>query len=40
MAFAFYINGLIAGKRFNEPTEYRDEGTIIGIKAGQIFDVS
>jgi len=37
MAFAFLINGLMAGKRFDELTEYRDHGTINGIAAWQIF---
>jgi hypothetical protein len=37
MAFAFLINGLMAGKRFDELTEYRDKRTINGIRAWQIF---
>jgi len=36
MAFGFFINGLMAGKRFDELTECRDKGTINGIKAHQI----
>jgi predicted nucleic acid-binding Zn ribbon protein len=38
LAFLFLIFGLRAGKRFEELTEYRDKGTINGIKAFQIFE--
>lgn len=38
MAFSSLIGGLKAGKRFEELTEYRDKGTIKGIKAYQIFE--
>jgi hypothetical protein len=37
-AFYFLLSGLRAGKRFKELTEYRDRGTINGIKACQIFE--
>ncbi len=40
VAFHILIVGIIAGKRFDELTEYRDKGTINGTKASQIFDVS
>lgn len=35
VAFAGYINGYRSGKRLNELTEYKDKGTINGIKACQ-----
>jgi len=37
MVFAYLINGLMAGKRFDELIEYRAKRTINGIKASQIF---
>lgn len=40
LAFGILISGIRAGKRFDELTEYRDKGTINGIKVSQIFDVS
>lgn len=39
LAFYFLFSGpRVARKEFDEITEYRDRGTINGIKAGQIFD--
>jgi hypothetical protein len=38
VAFAFLIRGLIAGKEFNELSEYMDKGTINGVNAWQIFE--
>ena len=39
IAFSSLIGGLRARTRSGELTEYRDKGTINGIKASQIFDV-
>lgn len=38
LAFNFLFLGLRSKKRFKELTEYRDKGTINGIKAWQIFE--
>lgn len=38
LGFYFLFLGLRSGKRFKELTEYRDKGTINGIKARQIFE--
>jgi hypothetical protein len=38
VAFIFLFWGLRSGKRFKELTEFRDKGTINGIKAWQVFE--
>lgn len=38
LAVWFLFSGLRSGKRLKELTEYRDKGTINGIKAWQIFE--
>jgi len=37
LAFSALIGGLRAGRRFEELTEYRDKGTINGIKASKNY---
>ena len=40
LAFYFLFFGLRAEKRFNELDEYKNKGTINGIRVSQIFDDS